>query len=58
MRSHFLHMVLFSGIVSTFFAFLTRTEARARWRLGLLLAGAMIGLSLALAWIMYPFPIR
>ena len=58
MRSHFLHLVLFSAIVSTFFAFLTRSDRRARLRLGLMLAGAMVGLSLALAWIMYPFPVR
>ena len=58
MRSHILHMLIFSGIVSTFFAFLARREPRARLRLGLLLGGAMIGLSLALAWIMYPFPVR
>ena len=58
MRSHFLHMVLFSGIVSCFFAFLLGEERRSRWRLGLLLCGAMLGLSLALAWVMYPFPVR
>jgi len=57
-RSHFLHMVLFSGIVSTFFAFLLRSDRRSRLRLGLMLGAAMIGLSLALAWIMYPFPTR
>ena len=56
MRSHVLHLVLFSAIVSTFFAFLLRREPRARWRLGLALGGAMVGLSLALAWVMYPFP--
>ena len=58
MRSHFLHLVLFSAIVSTFFAFLMRPDRRSRLRLGLMLGAAMIGLSLALAWIMYPFPAR
>ena len=58
MRSHFLHMLLYTGIVSTFFAFLTRTESRGRWKVGLTIAAAMVGLSLALAWIMYPFPLR
>jgi hypothetical protein len=57
-RSHLFHLVFFSGIVSTFFAFLTRNEARGRWRVGLTLAAAMIGLSLILAWVMYPFPVR
>ena len=51
-------MVLFSAIVSTFFAFLMRPDKRSRLRLGLMLGAAMIGLSLALAWIMYPFPAR
>lgn len=58
MRSHLLHMVLFSGLVSTFFAVLSRNDSRARLRLGLMLGGAMVVLSLALAWIMYPFPVR
>ena len=56
MTSHLLHLVLFSAIVSTFFAFLMRSQPRERWRLGLILGGAMVGLSLALAWVMYPFP--
>jgi len=56
MESHFLHLVLFSAIVSTFFAFLTRTAPRERLRVGLMLGVAMVGLSLALAWVMYPFP--
>ena len=58
MRSHVLHMILFSGIVSTFFALLTRSGRRARFKLALLLLAAMVGLSLALAWAMYPFPSR
>ncbi len=58
MRSHLLNLILFSAIVATFFAFLTKNGARERWRLGLLLGGAMVGLSLVLAWIMYPFPVR
>ena len=51
-------MLLFTGIVSTFFAVLTRREASGRWRVGLSLGAAMVLLSLALAWIMYPFPAR
>ena len=35
MTSHFLYLLIFTIIVSTFFAFLTRNEPRARWRLGL-----------------------
>ena len=51
-------MLLYTGIVATFFAFLTRSEPRGRWKVGLTIATAMVGLSLALAWIMYPFPPR
>jgi hypothetical protein len=58
LTSHFLNLVLFSAIVSTFFAFLTRNAPRERWRIGLALGISMVGLSLALAWIMYPFPGR
>jgi len=58
LTSHFLHLLVFSMIVSTFFAFLTRNEPRARLRLGLILGGSMLFLSLALAWIMFPFPVR
>lgn len=56
MRSHFLHLVLFTVIVSTFFAFLLRQGPRSRLRFGLTLGAVMVVLSLALAWVMYPFP--
>lgn len=56
MRSHFLHMLLYSTLVSTFFAVLVRREPRERVRLGLLLWLAMVGGALALAYLMYPFP--
>lgn len=55
-HSHLAHMLLFTGLVSTFFAFLVRDEPRARWRFGLTMAACMIAVALALAWIMYPFP--
>jgi len=58
LTSHFFNLLIFTIIVSTFFAFLTRNEPRARLRLGLILGGSMLFLSLALAWIMYPFPVR
>jgi hypothetical protein len=58
MRSHFLHLLLFSGIVSTFFAFLARNDAKGRWRVGFMVAASMVGISLLLAWVMYPFPVR
>jgi len=57
-RSHFLNMVVFSGLVAVFFAFLTQNDGRSRVRVILVLGGSMIVLSLALAYVMYPFPIR
>jgi len=55
-RSHLLHMVLYSTLVSTFFAVLVRRERREQWKLGGLLWLAMVGGALALAYLMYPFP--
>lgn len=56
MESHFLHMVLYSTLVSTFFSVLFRDEPRERLRLGLWLWLAMVVGALALAFVMYPFP--
>lgn len=57
-RSHFLNMVVFSALVAVFFAFLTQNENRDRMRVVLILGGSMVVLSLVLAYVMYPFPIR
>ncbi len=57
-RSHLLNMVAFSGLVAVFFAFLTQTTGRDRARVGLIIGGSMIILSLILAYVMYPFPLR
>lgn len=55
-RSHFLNLVVFSILVAVFFAFLTQTSQRDRLRVILILGGAMIVLSLIVAYVMYPFP--
>lgn len=57
-RSHFLNMAIFSGLVGVFFAFLTQRTTRDRMRVTLVLGGSMIVLSLILAYVMYPFPLR
>jgi hypothetical protein len=57
LRSHFLNLVLFSVLVSVFFAFLTQTRGRDRVRVMLVMGGAMIVLSLVVAYVMYPFPL-
>jgi hypothetical protein len=57
LRSHFLNMAVFSVLVSVFFAFLTQTRGRDRVRVMLVMGGAMIVLSLIVAYVMYPFPL-
>jgi hypothetical protein len=57
LRSHFLNLVLFSILVSVFFAFLTQSRNRDRVRVMLVMGGAMIVLSLVVAYVMYPFPL-
>ena len=56
MRSHLLHLVLYATLVSTFFALLARRTPRERWRLGAMLWCGMVLGTLALAWLMFPFP--
>ena len=57
-RSHLLNMVIFSALVAVFFAFLTQRGRRDRLRVILILGGSMVVLSLVLAYVMYPFPLR
>jgi hypothetical protein len=49
-------MVVYSVIVSLFFALLWRRERRERIVLFLQMFAGMVGGGLALAWLMYPFP--
>jgi hypothetical protein len=56
MKNHFTMMVVFSFLVSLVFAFITKTGARERARYFLYLFGAFILLSVAVGWLMYPFP--
>lgn len=56
MQSHLFHMLLYSLIVSAFFAILLRRDLRSRLRLGGLLYLTMVGAALLLAYLMYPFP--
>ncbi|MEK7798407.1 MAG: hypothetical protein AAB297_01150 [Acidobacteriota bacterium] len=57
-RSHFVNLVIFSALVALFFAFLTQSETKDRLRVILVLGGSMIVLSLIIAYVMYPFPLR
>lgn len=56
MASHFLHLIVYSAIVATFFAVLTRRERREQLRFAGLAFAGMVGGVLALAYLMYPFP--
>ncbi|MCZ6650506.1 MAG: hypothetical protein O7F11_07115 [Acidobacteria bacterium] len=56
--SHFMVMALHSLLVATFFAFLTRDRAVGRIRVFVFLfVGMMVG-AMALAWVMYPYPVQ
>jgi len=56
--SHFLIMGLHSLMVAIFFAFLTRDRAMGRLKVFLFLfVGMMVG-AMALAWVMYPYPVQ
>lgn len=57
-RSHFANLLIFSALVAVFFAFLTQSETKDRLRVILILGGSMVVLSLVIAYVMYPFPLR
>ncbi len=57
-RSHFANLLIFSALVAVFFAFLTQSETKDRLRVILILGGSMVVLSLIIAYVMYPFPLR
>ncbi len=54
--SHILILLVFSALVSTAFATLLRDDTRSRLRFGLLAFGAFVLSTLALGWLMRPFP--
>ena len=56
MRSHFGHLVVYSGIIATFFSVLSRRDRKEQVRFGLLVwLGMALGV-LVLAYLMLPFP--
>jgi hypothetical protein len=56
--SHISLLLLFSALVSAFFGALTRATLQEGARVALLLFLSMVGISLALAYLMAPFPLR
>ena len=57
MRSHLLHLLLYSTIVASFFGLMSRRSARERIRLALIIWTCMVGGTLALAYAMYALPL-
>ena len=57
MQSHFLLLSLFAFFVSLVFAVIAKDDAREQLRLGGLLFAGFVASALALAWLMYPFPL-
>ncbi len=56
MKSHFLHLMLYSTLVAVFFAALLKSDRKEQLKFGGLIWIAMVGGVLALAWLMSPFP--
>lgn len=56
MRSHFGHLVIYSGIVAAFFSALTRRERREQIRFAGFTWLAMVLGVVVLAYLMLPFP--
>ena len=57
MRSHLLHLLVYSTIVAAFFGLLSRRTPRARLRLAGVIWASMVGGTLALAYLMYALPL-
>ena len=56
MPSHFLHLLIYSTLVSAFFGALLRRRRVDQLRLASTIWAAMVGGTLALAYLMFPFP--
>lgn len=56
MRSHLIHLLVYSSLVSAYFGVLVRRQPRAQLRLGGLIWISMVGGTLLLAGVMFPFP--
>jgi hypothetical protein len=54
--SHFTALVLYALLVSVVFAVLGKDTPRAQVIYGVKVFFAFVGIALALAWLMYPFP--
>ena len=55
--SHLFTLMVFSALVSAFFATLSRETPREAFRFGSIMLGLMVGISLIVAYVMYVFPL-
>ena len=55
--SHFEALLLYSLIVSTVFALITKSEPREQFRYGVFVFLSFLAVALAVGWIMYPLPL-
>jgi hypothetical protein len=58
LKSHLVLMFFYAVAAGVFFAFLWREEKRDRIKLFLVIFGSLFVGGIALAWLMYPFPLR
>ena len=56
MAGHLFHLLLFSAIVATYFGYLVRREPKEQLKLAGMIFGGMVGGTLLLAYLMFPFP--
>jgi hypothetical protein len=55
--SHFGALLLFSLIVSTVFALITKNEPADQFRYGIFVFLSFLAVALVVGWIMYPLPL-
>ena len=55
--SHFNALVIFSLLVSTVFALITKETPRDQFRYGVYVFLSFIAVAVAIGWIMYPLPL-
>ena len=55
--SHFEALFIFSVLVSTVFALITKNTPREQFRYGVMVFLSFIAVAVAIGWIMYPLPL-
>jgi hypothetical protein len=55
--THFFVLMLFSAIVAVVFGVVGREGPREQWHYGLKVFAQFVGFGLALAWVLYFFPL-